>query len=267
MKKYKVNNKYIVVAKNRDHAIQLVKTLKDKKPTDYAALCKQLERKFHTEFNPDPKFNAIEAPEVWGDDKLDRAIVNYLKSLGYKIEFDGVDDAGYYNFIDSVSVDSVRPRRHTARRRIDSVKDKKPTDIKALCKQLERKFHTEFNEFGDDAIEAPEVWGDDNLDRKITNYLKSLGYKIMFDGIDDAGLYNFMDSVSRDDVFTEDDEDDIIDINMLTAEEQKAIADYKKAIAKTKDPQLLKLFGHILKEEVEHLEELENEEVEDSIKR
>ena len=56
------------------------------------------------------------------------------------------------------------------------------------------------------------------------------------------------------------------DIDYLSEEEAQAIEDYKKAIANTKDVKLLKLFAHILKEETEHLEELQSEEVEDSCK-
>lgn len=53
------------------------------------------------------------------------------------------------------------------------------------------------------------------------------------------------------------------DIDKLSDEERKAIEDYKEAIAKTKDVKLLKLFAHILKEETEHLEELQNRNVEE----
>lgn len=56
------------------------------------------------------------------------------------------------------------------------------------------------------------------------------------------------------------------DIDYLSKEEEKAIADYKAAIANTKDPKLLRLFAHILNEEIEHLEELQSETVGDSIK-
>lgn len=56
------------------------------------------------------------------------------------------------------------------------------------------------------------------------------------------------------------------DIDYLSQEEEKAIEDYKKAISNTKDVKLLKLFAHILKEETEHLEELQSEEIEDSCK-
>ena len=48
------------------------------------------------------------------------------------------------------------------------------------------------------------------------------------------------------------------DIDELSVEEQKAIEDYRKAIKGTTDPKLLALYAHILKEEVEHLEELQN---------
>lgn len=70
----------------------------------------------------------------------------------------------------------------------------------------------------------------------------------------DAEVIEFKDSIKDD------------DIEELSEEEKKAIEDYKAAIANTTDPKLLKIFGHILKEEVEHLEELQNEELEDSIK-
>lgn len=53
----------------------------------------------------------------------------------------------------------------------------------------------------------------------------------------------------------------------LSQEEEQAIEDYKNAIAKTKDVKLLRIYAHILKEEVEHLEELQNEELIDSCKR
>ena len=48
------------------------------------------------------------------------------------------------------------------------------------------------------------------------------------------------------------------DIDNLSAEEQQAIDDYRKAIQGTNDPKMLALYAHILKEEVEHLEELQN---------
>lgn len=56
------------------------------------------------------------------------------------------------------------------------------------------------------------------------------------------------------------------DLTYLTAEEEKAIDDYKKAISNTSDPKMLRIFSHILKEETDHLEELQNENVEDSCK-
>lgn len=57
------------------------------------------------------------------------------------------------------------------------------------------------------------------------------------------------------------------DIESLSKEEEQAIEDYKRAIAETKDPKLLRLFAHILKEEIEHLEELQSEEIVDTCKR
>lgn len=58
------------------------------------------------------------------------------------------------------------------------------------------------------------------------------------------------------------------DIDQLSEEEKQAIDDYKKAIAGTKDVKLLELYSHILREEIEHLRELQsakNSEVEDSV--
>ena len=47
------------------------------------------------------------------------------------------------------------------------------------------------------------------------------------------------------------------DIDSLSKEEQQAIDDYKKAISGTTDVKLLELYSHILREEIEHLEELQ----------
>ena len=57
------------------------------------------------------------------------------------------------------------------------------------------------------------------------------------------------------------------EIDYLTEEEEKAVDDYRQAIANTNNPKLLKLYQHILGEELEHIEELSSAEVvEDSIK-
>lgn len=48
------------------------------------------------------------------------------------------------------------------------------------------------------------------------------------------------------------------DIEYLTKEEEKAVEDYRKAIQNTSNPKLLKLYQHILNEELEHIEELQN---------
>lgn len=52
------------------------------------------------------------------------------------------------------------------------------------------------------------------------------------------------------------------ELNYLSDEEQQAIEDYKEAIKGTSDLKLLKLYAHILQEEIEHLEELQNEDIE-----
>lgn len=62
------------------------------------------------------------------------------------------------------------------------------------------------------------------------------------------------------------DSTDVDEIEYLSDEEEQAIEDYKEAIKGTTDLKLLKLYAHILQEEIEHLEELENEAIEDSIK-
>lgn len=54
------------------------------------------------------------------------------------------------------------------------------------------------------------------------------------------------------------------DTEYLTEEELKAVEDYKRAIANTSDPKMLKIFSHILSEETEHIEELQNGEMTDS---
>lgn len=65
---------------------------------DYKKLAKRLQNKFHTKFISHPEYDAIEAPYVYGNWELDKEITNYLKQLGYKIMFNGIDDASMYNF-------------------------------------------------------------------------------------------------------------------------------------------------------------------------
>ena len=56
------------------------------------------------------------------------------------------------------------------------------------------------------------------------------------------------------------------DIDSLSAEEKQAIEDYKKAISETKDVKLLELYSHILREEIEHLRELNEAKDNDSVR-
>lgn len=57
------------------------------------------------------------------------------------------------------------------------------------------------------------------------------------------------------------------ELDYLTEEEERAVDDYRQAIANTNNPKLLKLYQHILGEELEHIEELNSAEVvEDSCK-
>lgn len=57
-------------------------------------------------------------------------------------------------------------------------------------------------------------------------------------------------------------DDDESETEYLSDEEKQAIEDYKEAISGTTDLKLLKLYAHILQEEIEHLEELENKDIE-----
>lgn len=56
------------------------------------------------------------------------------------------------------------------------------------------------------------------------------------------------------------------DIDYLSSEEEKAINDYKNVIQNTTNPKLLELYKHILEEEIEHYNELNEAKTEDSIK-
>lgn len=56
------------------------------------------------------------------------------------------------------------------------------------------------------------------------------------------------------------------DYSYLTEEEQKAVDDYKQAISTTTNPEVLKIFQHILEEELEHINELKQaESMDDSV--
>lgn len=50
---------------------------------------------------------------------------------------------------------------------------------------------------------------------------------------------------------------DFDDLDFLTEEEFKAVEDYKHAIKNSNNPKLLKLYKHILEEEIEHINELQ----------
>jgi hypothetical protein len=51
------------------------------------------------------------------------------------------------------------------------------------------------------------------------------------------------------------------ELDYLTEEEERAVDDYRQAIENTTNPKLLKLYQHILEEELEHIEELTSAEV------
>ena len=51
------------------------------------------------------------------------------------------------------------------------------------------------------------------------------------------------------------------ELDYLTEEEERAVDDYRKAIGNTTNPKLLKLYQHILGEELEHIDELTSAEL------
>lgn len=55
------------------------------------------------------------------------------------------------------------------------------------------------------------------------------------------------------------------DYNYLTEEEQSAVEDYRQAIQNTTNPEVLKIFQHILQEELDHIDELKEAEEIDTI--
>lgn len=61
-------------------------------------------------------------------------------------------------------------------------------------------------------------------------------------------------------------DNDNSEIEYLTEEEERAVEDYRKAIAGTTNPKLLELYKHILDEELEHIQELQEADVKDSVK-
>lgn len=70
-------------------------------------------------------------------------------------------------------------------------------------------------------------------------------------------LYVFSNPVTVDSIKDDDEED----LAFLTEEERKAVEEYKQAIANTSNPKLLELYKHILEDEMEHIQELQNGEI------
>lgn len=71
------------------------------------------------------------------------------------------------------------------------------------------------------------------------------------------GRFNIIDSMKNS---------ENSEIEYLTEEEERAVEDYRNAIAGTTNPKLLELYKHILDEELEHIKELQEADAKDSVK-
>lgn len=85
---------------------------------------------------------------------------------------------------------------------------------------------------------------------------------------DDSGVTKIIKANNLQDAMSMIEKSDSDELEYLSDEEKQAIEDYKLAIKNTNDVKLLKLYAHILQEEIEHLEELNEAEqrVDDYIK-
>lgn len=72
------------------------------------------------------------------------------------------------------------------------------------------------------------------------------GYKVQAnDAVQAVKFYKLIDA------------NNVAEIDYLTEEEKQAVEDYREAIKKTTNPKLLEVYAHILKEETEHIKELQ----------
>lgn len=145
---------------------------------------------------------------------------------------------------------------------IHKLLDSKVKDVR--WDELERAI---FNEY--DGEPHSEIGYDNNLRgfssrtdaSKCADFLEKKFPSLDFNVVNHNGWEIWVKGNIRDSISDE-------SIDELSEEEKKAIEDYRKAIEGTTDPKLLELFAHILKEETEHLEELQNAkegEFEDSV--
>lgn len=87
-------------SKTKDSVVKDAIQLRDK--IDLNALAREIRTKFKTKCVPNEKYNALECDLVWGNDKLDKQIVKYLKSKGIRVEWDSIGDDGFYYLEDSI---------------------------------------------------------------------------------------------------------------------------------------------------------------------
>lgn len=163
--KYKIK-KYLIDAESPEKAVEIAKKLEETNFIDFDYLLGE-ERKAVKDYQ-----NAIEAT----DDKDELYVLSHiLQEETHHIELLENLRQGKVEFADCVK---------------DSV------DYNALAKDLQNKFNKKFVAKPDDkGIYAPSVYGNYSLDKKIVQYLKSKGYKVMWDEIGDDGYYYITDSV------------------------------------------------------------------------
>lgn len=88
-------------SKTKDSVVKDAIQLKDK--IDLNALAREIRTKFKTKCVPNKEYNCLECDFVWGNDELDKQIVEYLKSKGIRVEWDSIgDDCCYYLLEDSI---------------------------------------------------------------------------------------------------------------------------------------------------------------------
>ena len=105
MKTFRINKRFFVDAKNVRDAYRIYKKeiIKDAKVKDASLskdeltnLAKEIKSKFNIGAKVDVPYG-IECSKVTRHGDLDKQITQFIKSKGYKVDFDGIDDAGEYN--------------------------------------------------------------------------------------------------------------------------------------------------------------------------
>ena len=124
-----------------------------------------------------------------------------------------------------------------------AIKDYKPNVYKSSSYRIEEKLPNGYGvakTYGDGLFYVFDKNGD------VIDYPS---YAFRTNAVEAAKKMKDFDSIKKDS------ENSVIEY--LTEEEERAVEDYKKAIQSTSNPTLLKMFQHILQEELEHIEELD----------